>query len=551
MPQLINESQLFLALQALKQDPTLTLRRAAKLYLVDHRRLSDRQSGIRSRRDISANSRKMSNLEEDVLAEYILDLSARGFPPRLGVVEEMANRILVTRQGNPVGLRWAGNFVRRRPDLRTRFQRKYDYKRALCEDPTIIRGWFDLVRNTIAKYGIQDADIYNFDETGFMMGQISTGTVVTSSERLAQAKKIQPGNREWVTVIQAVSSTGYAIPPFVIFAGKNHLESWYENADIDPLWCVGVSQNGWTTNELGLEWISHFKNATFPRKVGRYCLLVLDGHESHHSTDFEAYCKEHDIITLCMPPHSSHLLQPLDVGCFGPLKRAYGRQIEKIIRRHQCHVTKEDFLPAFQAAFQESFTISNVQGGFRGAGLVPFDPERVISALDLKLRTPTPQNSRPGTAQGWTSQTPSNSIQVESQSTLIKKRITEHSGSSPTATLDAINSLSKGSAKVMHRLALLEAENRDLRQANAELSKRRTYKKRRLQAGGTLTFQEAEVLRDERDVAGQIQKEVRAGGGRALRTKTRARRCKKCDMPGHNSRTCPIAVDSTEEEESD
>ena len=52
-----------------------------------------------------------------------------------------------------------------------------------------------------------------------------------------------------------------------------------------------------------------------------------------------------------MPPHSSHILQPLDVGCFGPLKKSYGRQIEHLMRAHITHITKEDFFPAFQAAF--------------------------------------------------------------------------------------------------------------------------------------------------------------------------------------------------------
>jgi hypothetical protein len=159
-------------------------------------------------------------------------------------VEDMANRVLATRDGGRVGQRWAGNFVRRQPELQTRFQRKYDYQRAKCEDPEVIRGWFELVKNTIAKYSICEADIYNFDETGFMMGVISTGMVVTSSDGRAKAKKIQPGNREWVTVVQAVNSVGYAVPPYIIVAGKNHLGSWYDEAEFPPRWRTSVSQNG-------------------------------------------------------------------------------------------------------------------------------------------------------------------------------------------------------------------------------------------------------------------------------------------------------------------
>jgi len=91
-----------------------------------------------------------------------------------------------------------------------------------------------------------------------------------------------------------------------------------------------------------------------------------------------------------MPSHSSHLLQPLDVGCFSPLKRAYSRQIEGLIRDHINHITKLEFLPAFYAAYKQSITKENICASFQGAGLVPHDPDRVIAKLDVKLRTPTP-----------------------------------------------------------------------------------------------------------------------------------------------------------------
>jgi hypothetical protein len=92
------------------------------------------------------------------------------------------------------------------------------------------------------------------------------------------------------------------------------------------------------------------------------------------------------------------------VGCVSPLKRAYGRQIEDMMRAHIIHITKDDFFPAFYAVFNIAMTESNIQGGFRGAGILPFDPECVISTLDLKLRTPTPPSSRPSSAQPWVSQ---------------------------------------------------------------------------------------------------------------------------------------------------
>jgi hypothetical protein len=119
--------------------------------------------------------------------------------------------MLADRDASPVGKRWASNFVKRHQELKTRFNRKYDYQRIKCEDPAIIRDWFTLVANTIAKYGITLADIYNFDETGFMMGMIVSGMVVTGAERRGRPKSVQPGNREWVTVIHAINVEGWAI----------------------------------------------------------------------------------------------------------------------------------------------------------------------------------------------------------------------------------------------------------------------------------------------------------------------------------------------------
>jgi hypothetical protein len=60
----------------------------------------------------------------------------------------------------------------------------------------------------IAKYGIQEVDIYNFNETGFLMGMLLSAKVVTSSERRGKPRTKQPGNQEWVIVIQGVCATG-------------------------------------------------------------------------------------------------------------------------------------------------------------------------------------------------------------------------------------------------------------------------------------------------------------------------------------------------------
>jgi len=109
-------------------------------------------------------------------------------------------------------------------------------------------------------------------------------------------------------------------------------------------------------------------------------MLVLDGHESHESAVFQDYCKNHNIITLCLPAHSSHLTQPLDVGCYSVLKRLYSREIEVFIKAHINHITKVEFFIAFHAAYMATMTEKNIKAGFRGAG-------KSLSTLKLFFRS--------------------------------------------------------------------------------------------------------------------------------------------------------------------
>jgi hypothetical protein len=124
----------------------------------------------------------LSDLEEQIIVNYILDRDSRGFSPRQADVEDMANYLRKSRRAKPVGKLWAHRFIQRRPELKTRFNRVYDFQRALCEDPELIGAWFRLVENIRAKYGVVDGDFYNFDETGFPIGLITPGMVITCAD---------------------------------------------------------------------------------------------------------------------------------------------------------------------------------------------------------------------------------------------------------------------------------------------------------------------------------------------------------------------------------
>jgi hypothetical protein len=396
-----------------------------------------------------------------------------------------------------------------------------------------------LVRSIKVKYGILDKDTYNFDETGFIMGVITSQLVITGSERHGKRKGIQPGNREWTTVINSINALGWAIPPFIIFTGKQHINTWYDDPTQMEDWLIGVSNNGWTTNEHGVAWLKHFDAYTKLRTVGIYRLLIIDGHESHISIEFQDYCKEHKIITLQMPSHLSHLLQPLDVGCFSPLKHVYGDEIMALARMLTTKIDKPAFIKAYRTAYYKTFTESNICSSFRGAGLVPFNPEVVLSKLDIKLHIPTPPVLETTL---WESRTPSNTRELDAQTILLSERMRKHCNSSPTKMLMLINSLTKGATLMVHNATLIHDELSALRKATEAANNKKIRKRKFVQNQGTLTMGEgsqlapAVVVGEVENSEQSVRRACTEGIQRAART------CRICGQPGHDRHNCTIGA---------
>ncbi|CVL09140.1 related to transposase [Fusarium mangiferae] len=546
MPDPIIESRIVLAMDEKRRNPKLSIRHLAKQFSIPRTTLPDRIAGRPSKNDTHSSQSNLTIAEEDAIVQYISQLDSRDFSPRKADVEDMANLLLLKRDARRVGKCWTDRFIARQPELCTRFSRPYDYQRALQEDPDVLSAWFRLVANMRAKYGVQDSNFYNFDETGFMMGMIGSRMVVTRSDRVNKPKAVQPGNREWVTAICAVAADGHTVPPFLCVAGRFHLAAWYSSGHIPSTWVVKTTPNGWTDHDTGLEWLKHFDRQTKSRQKGEYRMLVLDGHESHINAEFNEYCKASKVIPLCLPSHSSHLTQPLDVGIFGLLKKAYGSQISFLARASITHITKDDFFPAFRTTFEAVFTAKNIKSSFHGAGLVPLNPETVISKLDVRLRTPTPPVATDALPLPWISQTPKTATEALSQSTLIKDRVSKHQGSSPTPILASVDQLAKATVSINHRLTLLTGEIKALREANEALSKRRRAKRTRLQDSGPLTGEQASRLLVEKGVVKEEGRDEGAEGGPSKRHQTGARLCGICRKSGHNARTCPEGEDIDE-----
>ncbi|XP_077660230.1 uncharacterized protein AFUA_2G03570 [Aspergillus fumigatus Af293] len=430
---LSKEARMQMAITAWKQQKVKSKLKAAQIFGVPESSLRKRLSGVKPRTETRANSHKLTATEEETLVKRLLDADKRGFSIRPEFLRGMAQILLCERTQDSTAV----------------------LGRAKQEDPKVIRQWFETVRKAIQEHGIHEDDIWNFDETGFAMGLCITSKVITAVERSERPRTVIQGNREWVTIIECISSKGTSIPPVVILKGKEH---------------QAACKNGWITDEIDLHWLKVvFEPYSRRFLTGAKRLLILDGHSSHLTPEFDTFCKENAIICLCMPPHTSHLLQPLDVGVFGPLKRSYGKLVEGMMVAGNNHINKEDFLHLYPPAQDKVFNQANICNGFTGAGLKPLNEEQVLGKITFQLRTPTPLLAEGSISSAF--QTPQNPRQLDHKVRTIQRSIQKRKlSSSPMAH---IQHLEKAAQMAMNMNLLLQEEIKVLRAENERKVKKR------------------------------------------------------------------------------
>jgi DDE superfamily endonuclease len=113
---------------------------------------------------------------------------------------------------------------------------------------------------------------------------------------------------------------------------------------------------------------------------GQFCLL-LDGFVSYIKYDFVEFAQNNRIILFSFLPHTTHLLQPLDVVCFQPFKHYHSEAIDVAVRTGDTDFSKIEFLAAFEGFHKQTFKQSTILSAFRKTGILPYNPKAVLDPL--------------------------------------------------------------------------------------------------------------------------------------------------------------------------
>lgn len=177
-----------------------------------------------------------------------------------------------------------------------------------------------------------------------------------------------------ITFVGIISASGNSAPPVYIFPRVRLKDSFMKGT---PVGSLGLcNKSGWITAELFLDVLKHIKKHFSPKpESGKYILLLMDNHDTHVTVSSVEFCRENGIVLLSFPPHTSHKIQPLDVGVFGAFKAALKRTLNNwMINNVGRTVSLYDIGEISSGPFLDAFTPKNILAGFRKPGIYPFNP---------------------------------------------------------------------------------------------------------------------------------------------------------------------------------
>lgn len=390
--------QLEQAVKYLKEHSEESISSVARNFGVHRSTLSRRARGVQKPSSQKARDQQLlTPAQETRLVKHITTLCDRGIPPTPAILRNLAYEICGTEPGKA----WSSRFVHRHQDrLASGYIDRLDRQRFKADTKYSYELWFKLLQEKVNKRDYRAENTYNMDEKGFMIGWSGKQQRIftKASKRTTLAKgALMDGSREWVTLLACICADGSYLSPHLIFAGASGTlqESWVQDVQSTSKAYFSATPTGWTNDAMAIAWMEEVFEPLTKAKAGSHQrLLLLDGHGSHMNMKFLNWCHNHSITVACYPPHTTHRLQPLDVGLFSPLATRYTQHLERFLADSMglSHLKKRDFYRLFEPAFAEAFTSTNIASAFAKTGLYPFQPSVVLSSLK------TPTSSRPTTS---------------------------------------------------------------------------------------------------------------------------------------------------------
>ena len=472
--------------------------------------LYHRAKGRRSREEKAQSQQYLTPDEEKAVVRFLLLMSSLDKPVRIKFIPSLAfsvarRRCAANRPGKPPGKNWPRAFQKRHPELKSRRVKAVDWQRHEKNIYPKITHWFEVIGEVLQDPAVRPENVYNMDETGVMLSMLGSIKVLVGKDDLRNFRGAGV-KRTMVTAIECVSADGRSLLPLIIWPASTHRSNWTTYPT--PGWHYAHSDNGYNDSKISLEWLIRvFDPQTKDRANGEPRVLICDGFGTHETLEILEFCFENN-ITLCrLPSHTSHKLQPCDVGPFAPLKAAYRDQVDRLNRGGVDTVGKEHFTSLYSPARDRAFTRRNIMAGWKATGLFPFEPGKVLQDLPKpptqllvpaagKVVVPCQPEEAPRTP--VTPTTPVTTEALTSLHEMIKCDTLTLDERSKQRIERRVQKLATAARVSFAERSLLQDHNRFLSKINGEVRARRSAKSMILGKAKVMTWEALEEARTKR-----------------------------------------------------
>lgn len=303
--------------------------------------------------------------------------------------------------------------MNRNPDISLKRAQNLHQIRKDARQPSVIYNFYDQLRTVINSESepVDTRLIFNCDESPFNLSPTKTAAIGTKGESLHRISG--SAGRDNISVLACVRNTGEALPPLIVFKGKNLDGKWIPSQD-DYLkgTTFAATSHGWMEEEVFFRWftgqfISKINELRAELKSDSYAVLIFDGHASHVSFRIIQEAKQNKIHLIRLPAHLTDCLQPLDKTVFSAVKTEWDKQLvnygREQIGRGSLTIPKPKFVELLCKTFEIALTKKNIKAGFESCGIFPVDedkfpkhlfiPSELKKYLQIKAANEIPKNS--------------------------------------------------------------------------------------------------------------------------------------------------------------
>lgn len=338
---------------------------------------------------------------EDKLVQWIIDCANMGFPVNkedlCSSVKKLLDEGNVQQNlfhDNHPGKKWYYSFLKRHPVISQKHAEYVNRARGAVTENKI-RAWFQEVKASLKDdvNVLKDPGrVFNMDETCFFL--VPKGDLILGPRGRQVYDESSNSDKENITTLFSANANGKFAPPLTVYKYTRIPANIIKSAP--PEWGIGKTETGWMTGESFFEYITNvFLPFLIKSDIPRPVIVFLDGHRSHLTIHLSKFCRENQIILVALYPNSTHILQPLDVAVFGPMKQYWKKIVRKWrIDNDNKEITKAEVPLVLSKLIYEPNMEQNVKAGFGSTGLYPFDADKVDYTRCIVRKLTTSQQEK-------------------------------------------------------------------------------------------------------------------------------------------------------------